>query len=79
MAYAGSWPDKAEVAALRFMVEKPLRINPFSVPPNVEKVAAMLDRLAGMDLCHRTLVGLSRGYSITPKGAEVIYKGNVQA
>ena len=61
-----------EMAALRFMVGEPLRIDPFSQVPNVEEVAAMLDRLARMGLCRRTLEGLNRVYSITPEGAEIV-------
>ncbi len=61
-----------EMAALRFMVGEPLRIDPFSQVPNVEEVAAMLDRLARMGLCRRTLEGLNRVYSITPVGAEIV-------
>jgi predicted transcriptional regulator len=63
-----------ELAALRFMAEKPLRIHALSAVPNVEEVAAMLDRLAGMGLCRRTLEGLNRVYSITPQGAEIVAK-----
>ena len=61
-----------EMAALRFMVGEPLRIDPFSQVPNVEEVAAMLDRLARMGLCRRTLEGLNRVYSIPPVGAEIV-------
>jgi hypothetical protein len=61
-----------EMAALRFMLGEPFRINPFSRVPNVEEVAAMLDRLARMGLCHRTLEGLNRVYSITPEGAKIV-------
>ncbi len=61
-----------EMAALKFMVGEPLRIDPFSRVPNVKEVAAMLDGLARMGLCRRTLEGLNRVYSITPEGAEVV-------
>jgi hypothetical protein len=61
-----------EMAALRFMVGEPLRIDPFSRVPNVEEVAAMLDGLARMGLCRRSLKGLKRVYSITQEGAEVV-------
>jgi hypothetical protein len=61
-----------EMAALRFMLGEPLRIDPFSRVPNVEEVAAMLDGLARKGLCRRTLEGLNRVYSITPEGAEVV-------
>jgi hypothetical protein len=61
-----------EMAALRFMIREPIRIDPFSRVPNVEEVAAMLDRLARMGLCRRTLEGLNREYSITPEGAEIV-------
>jgi hypothetical protein len=65
-------PSDTEMAALRFMVQEPLRIDPFSRLPNVEEVAAMLDRLARMGLCRRTLEGLNRVHSITPEGAEIV-------
>jgi hypothetical protein len=61
-----------EMAALRFMIGEPLRIDPFSRVPNVEEVAVMLDDLAKMGLCRRTLEGLNRVYSITPEGAEIV-------
>ena len=61
-----------EMAALRFMLGEPLRIDPFSRVPNVGEVAAMLDGLDRMGLCRRTLEGLNRVYSITPEGAEVV-------
>jgi hypothetical protein len=57
-----------EAAALRFMKEKPLRVDPFARVDNVEAVAAMLDRLSKMGFCRRTLEGLYRVYSITPDG-----------
>jgi len=61
-----------EMAALRFMLGEPLRIDPFSRVPNVEEVAAMLDGLARKGLCRRTLEGLTLVYSITPEGADVV-------
>jgi hypothetical protein len=61
-----------EMAALKFMLAEPLQIDPFSRVPNVEEVATMLDRLARMGLCRRTLEGLNRVYSITLEGAEVV-------
>jgi hypothetical protein len=61
-----------EMAALRFMLGEPLRIDPFSRVSNVEEVAAMLDGLARMDLLPSHLEGLNRVYSITPQGAEVV-------
>ncbi len=61
-----------EIAALRFMLAELLRIDPFSRVPDVEEVAAMLDGLARMGLCCRTLEGLNRVYSITSEGAEVV-------
>ena len=61
-----------EAAALRFMKEKPLRVDPFARVDNVERVAAMLDRLSKMGLCRRTLEGLNRVYSITPDGLEAL-------
>ena len=66
-----------EMAALRFMVGEPLRIDPFSRVPNVGEVAAMLDGLDRMGLCRRTLEGLNRVYSITPEGAEVVKAASV--
>ena len=62
----------AQVAALRFMAREPLRVDPFSSVTNVEEVAAMLDDLAKMGLCRRTLRGLSRVYAITPAGLEAL-------
>jgi hypothetical protein len=56
-----------EMAALRFMLGEPLRIDPFSRVPNVEEVAA-----ARIGLCRRTLESLNRVYSITPEGAEIV-------
>jgi hypothetical protein len=61
-----------EMAALRFMLAEPLRIDPFSQVPDVEEVAAMLDGLARMGPCCRTLEGLNRVYSITSEGAEIV-------
>jgi|GEM_PF-6195639 len=61
-----------QVAALRFMANEPLRVDPFSSVTNVEEVAAMLDDLAKMGLCHRTLRGLNRIYTITPIGLEAL-------
>ena len=61
-----------EAAALRFMKEKPLRVDPFAPIENVERVAAMLDRLAKQGLCRRTLEGLNRVYSITADGLAAI-------
>jgi hypothetical protein len=61
-----------EMAALRFMLEEPLRIDPFSRVPKMDEVAAMLDGLARMSFCCRTLEGLCRVYSINPQGAEVV-------
>jgi hypothetical protein len=55
-----------EMAALRFMLAEPLRIDPFSRVPNVEEV---VDGLARMGLCCRTLEGLNRVYS---SSAEVV-------
>jgi hypothetical protein len=71
-----SMPDltEAEMAALRFMMDKPLSINPFSLVPNVEGVADMLDELARRGLCQRTLEGINRVYSITRKGVEAVSK-----
>ncbi len=63
-----------QVAALRFMANEPLRVHPFSSVGNAEEVAAMLDRLANMGLCRRTLEGLNRVYSITPAGFETLAK-----
>ena len=63
-----------QLAALKFMVEKPLRIDPFSRVPNVGEIAAMLDDLVRKGLCQRTLEGLSRVYSITPEGTEIVSK-----
>jgi hypothetical protein len=57
-----------QIAALRFMAKEPLRVDPFSSVRNVEEVAAMLDDLAKMGLCRRTLQGLNRIYAITPAG-----------
>jgi hypothetical protein len=54
------------------MKEKPLRVDPFAPIENVERVATMLDRLAKMGLCRRTLEGLNRVYSITPDGLAAI-------
>jgi hypothetical protein len=62
----------AQIAALKFMSTEPLRIDAFSPVVNVERVGAMLDQLAGMGLCRRTLDRLSRVYSITPDGAEML-------
>jgi predicted transcriptional regulator len=62
----------SQIAALRFMSTEPLRIDAFSPVVNVEGVAAMLDELARTGLCHRTLDGLNRVYSITPDGVEVL-------
>jgi predicted transcriptional regulator len=61
-----------ETAALRFMKEKPMRVDPFARVNNVERVAAMLDRLSKMGLCRRTLEGINRVYSITPDGLEAL-------
>jgi predicted transcriptional regulator len=66
--------SKHEVAALRFMKKSPLRVDPFSPVTNVEAVVTMLDALAKMGLCRRTLDGLSRVYSITPEGEEALSK-----
>jgi predicted transcriptional regulator len=63
-----------EAAALRFMKEKPLRVDPFARVENVERVAAMLDRLSKMGLCRRTLEGLNRVYSITPDGLNALLR-----
>jgi predicted transcriptional regulator len=63
-----------EVAALRFMKKNPIRVDPFSPVANVEAVVEMLDALAKMGLCRRTLQGLSRVYSITPEGLEALSK-----
>ena len=62
----------SQVGALRFMESEPLRVDPFSSVKNVEEVAAMLDHLAKMGLCRRTLQGLNRVYSITPAGLEAL-------
>jgi predicted transcriptional regulator len=61
-----------QVAALRFMANEPLRVDPFSSVTNVEEVAAMLDDLAKIGLCRRTLQGLNRIYAITPAGLEAL-------
>jgi hypothetical protein len=61
-----------EAAALRFMKQKPLRVDPFAPVEDVERVAAMLDQLSRMGLCRRTLDGLNRVYSITPDGLQVL-------
>ena len=61
-----------EAAALRFMREKPLRVDPFHPVKDVERVAAMLDHLSRLGLCRRTLEGLNRVYSITPDGLEAL-------
>jgi hypothetical protein len=61
-----------QVAALEFMANEPLRVDPFSSVRNVEEVAAMLDGLAKIGLCRRTLRGLSRVYAITPAGLEAL-------
>jgi hypothetical protein len=61
-----------EIAALKFMAEKPLQIDPFSAPPNIEEVAAMLDGLARRGLCRRALQGITRVYSITPEGKAAV-------
>ena len=66
--------SKQEIAALKFMLEKPLRVDAFSSVPNREAVASMLDALARLELCQRSLEGLSRVYSITPKGEEALSK-----
>ena len=62
----------AQVAALKFMSAEPLRIGAFSAVENAVGVAAILDELARMDLCQRTLDRLNRVYSITPDGAEML-------
>jgi hypothetical protein len=62
----------SQLAALRFMANEPLRVDPFSSVRNVEEVAAMLDDLAKMGLCRRTLRGLNRIYTITPAGREAL-------
>ena len=62
----------SQVAALRFMANEPLRVDPFSSVRNVEEVAAMLDDLAKMGLCCRTLRGLNRIYAITPAGLQAL-------
>lgn len=62
----------SQVAALRFMANEPLRVDPFSSVRNIEEVAAMLDGLARMGLCRRTLRGLNRVYAITPAGLEAL-------
>jgi hypothetical protein len=61
-----------EAAALRFMSEKPLRVDPFHPVKDVERVAAMLDHLSRIGLCRRTLEGLNRVYSITPDGLQAL-------
>ncbi len=70
--------SKHEVAALRFMMKSPLRVDPFSPVTNVDAVVAMLDTLAKMGLCRRTLEGLSRVYAITPEGVEALSKEAVE-
>lgn len=74
--YNTGMPDLSthEVAALRFMKKNPIRVDPFSPVANVEAVVEMLDALAKMGLCRRTLEGLSRVYSITPEGLEALSK-----
>ena len=62
----------SQVAALRFMANEPLRVDPFSSVRNVEGVAVMLDDLAKIGLCRRTLQGLNRVYAITPAGLEAL-------
>jgi hypothetical protein len=61
-----------EAAALRFMSEKPLRVDPFHPVKDVERVASMLDHLSRIGLCRRTLEGLNRVYSITPDGLQAL-------
>lgn len=61
-----------QVAALKFMAGEPLRVDPFSSVRNVAEVAAMLDGLAKIGLCRRTLQGLNRVYAITPAGLEAL-------
>lgn len=72
--YDGNMPILAdcEAAALRFMKQKPLRVDPFAPVADVERVAAMLDQLSRMGLCRRTLDGLNRVYSITPDGLQAL-------
>jgi hypothetical protein len=62
----------SQVAALKFMAGEPLRVDPFSSVRNVAEVAAMLDGLAKIGLCRRTLQGLNRVYAITPAGLEAL-------
>jgi len=61
-----------QVAALRFMANEPLRVDPFSSVTNVEEVAAMLDDLAKIGLCRGNLQGLNRIYAISPAGLEAL-------
>jgi predicted transcriptional regulator len=67
-----------EMAALRFMIQEPLRITPFFGLPKMEEVASMLDGLAKKGLCTRTLEGLSRVYAITQEGVEIVSQQNQQ-
>ena len=62
----------SQVAALRYMATEPLEIDAFSSVPNVEEVAAMLDELAKIGLCRRSLRGLRRLYEITPQGLQLL-------
>ena len=73
-------PDlsETEMAALRFMAEKPLRIDPFSRVPNLDEIATMLDELARIGVCQRTLEGINRVYSITPEGEKVLAQSTGQ-